>query len=145
MDTLIEPPEFAFGDKAVFKYTNRWPGRTMFSKEVGLVVAVRYVEPFYEFLLEGECVDGGRWYRQTELDVWKEPKEIIIEKCKVVEDEHAAPLAKALQENETLKSEIEASQEKINTLFLKLENYETVRDRIVRQREQIERLEDAAE
>lgn len=71
-----EPPEFYVGEKATFKHIERKAEKTTFTRQVGTVTCIQWNAPFYEFTLQGDHVDNGRWYKQTELDQFKEGNEL---------------------------------------------------------------------
>lgn len=71
-----EPPEFHVGEKATFKHIKRESEKTTFTRQVGTVTGIQWNAPFYEFTLQGDHVDQGRWYKQTELDQFKEGNEL---------------------------------------------------------------------
>lgn len=130
---LPEPPEFDMGEKVSFKYMKREKERTIFSREVGEVAAIRWDAPFYEFVLEGDCVDKGRWYRQTELESIKAVKDLVkVGEREATENSQAIAIAtsKLHEELEATKIELSASCNQIATLSLIAEKLAAARNRI---------------
>ncbi|QDS67689.1 hypothetical protein FKW77_005340 [Venturia effusa] len=116
-----EPPEFLVGEKATFKHIKREPEKTTFSRQVGSVTGVRWAEPFYEFTLQGDHVDAGRWYKQTELDQFKEGTELENRAAEAdILSKTRSSLETARTESENLRVQNEALSLTLTDLALRL-------------------------
>jgi hypothetical protein len=144
---LPEPPEFDMGNKVSFKYITREKKRTKYTREVGKVVAIAFVEPFYEFRLDGEFVNEGRWYRQTELDRYEAEEGRKIEEernvsgSNIAKEKQGVASHTALQENETMRVEIERLRGQFAAFCRALDDHEAVKAELETARRRIAELE----
>lgn len=106
-----EPTEFEVGQKVTFKHIRREHEKTTFTRQVGTVTGYKWKTPFYEYTLSGEHVDTERWYKQTELDRFKEGDDLANRAAE------AAVLSTTRSALETARAESESLRNQNKGLF----------------------------